>query len=100
MASRKISVALAVSPRWAWMSPSRARNASSCWPVAETWLRGLERLLVLAFAEIGVGQIEFHIVGVGIGLQRGLEMLDGVVVQVIAREQNADSGLRAEVAAS
>ena len=31
-------------------------------------------------SQISIGQIELHVVGVGIGLQCGLEMLDGVVI--------------------
>ena len=61
-------------------------------------IRGVERLLVKTFAEIGVGEIEFHVVGIGIGFQRGLKMQDRVVVEAIAREQHADSGLRAVIA--
>ena len=57
-----------------------------------------ERLGIKAFAEIGIGQIEFHVVGIGIGLQRRLEMQDGVVIQMIAGEQHADAGLGAVVA--
>ena len=61
-------------------------------------LGGFERLGIETFAEVGVGQVEFHIVGIGIGLQRRLEMWDGIVVQMIAGQQHADSGLRAIVA--
>ena len=73
------------------------RNASSCWPAAETVLRGTKRVGVLTLAEISVRQIEFHVVGVGICTQRGLKMLNGIVVQAITREQNADAGLGAIV---
>ena len=59
-------------------------------------LRGFERLLELAFAEKGVGEIELHVVGIGIGLCGGLEMGDGVVVKAITAEKNADAGLRAD----
>ena len=61
-------------------------------------LGGFERLGVKAFAEVGVGQVEFHIVGVGTGVQGRLKMLDGVVVQAEAGEQHAHSGLSAIVA--
>ena len=41
---------------------------------------GLESLIVGALAEVSVGQIELHVIGIGIGLQCRLKMLDGVVI--------------------
>jgi len=48
-------------------------------------IRRIERLLIKTFAKIGVGEIEFCVVGFGIGFQRGLKMRDGVVVEAITR---------------
>ena len=66
------------------------------------WCRNLsvqrfERFRVEPFAEVSIGQIEFHVVGIGIGAQCRLEMLDGVVVQTVTREQYADARLGAIV---
>ena len=63
-------------------------------------LSNFERLCVLTLSKIGVGEIELHVVGIWIRFQRGLKMLDGIVVQVVAREENADASLRAEIPAA
>jgi len=55
-------------------------------------------LIVLTFAKVGVGQIELHVVRLGIGLQGGLKMRNGVVVEAIPGKQHTYSGLGAEVA--
>ena len=60
-------------------------------------MRDVDGLRELAFAEEGVGEIEFHVVGIGIGFCGGLEMFDRVVVEAIAREKDADAGLHAEI---
>ena len=80
------------------MSPSNARKAASCWPLREHLLGSFERLGVKALAEVSVGQVEFHIIGVRTGAQRILKMRDGVVVQAETGEQHADPGLSAIVA--
>jgi hypothetical protein len=54
--------------------------------------RGFKRLGIKAFAEVSIGQIEFHVVGIGICVQRHLEMLDGVVVQTVPSEQYTRAG--------
>ena len=48
-------------------------------------------------AEVSIGQIEFHVVRLGIGTQRALKMLDGVIVQTVTREQYANASLSAIV---
>src|SRR6476661_9294265 len=58
----------------------------------------LECLGIGAFAEIGIGQVEFYVIGVRAGAQGRLEMLDGVVVQMEAGEQHTYSSLSAIVA--
>jgi len=63
-------------------------------------LRSVEGRLILTFAEIGVGEIEFHVVRIGIGFCGGLKMSDGVVVLMIAGEQHADACLGAKIFAA
>ena len=65
--------------------------------VGRNRLRGFEGLGVRDFAEKRVGKVEFYVVGIGIGVESGLEMLNGVVIETIAGEKNADAGLRAVV---
>ncbi len=60
-------------------------------------LRDVDGLRELAFAEEGVGEIEFDVVGIGIGFCGGLEMFDRVVVETIACEKDADASLHAEI---
>ena len=60
-------------------------------------LRDVDGLRELAFAEEGVGEIEFDVVGIGIGFCGGLKMADGVVVETIAREKDADASLHTKI---
>ena len=60
-------------------------------------MRDTNGLRELAFAEERVGEIEFHVVGIGIGFCGGLEMTDSVVVETIAREKDADAGLHTKI---
>src|ERR1700738_1353253 len=53
-----------------------------------------------AFAEIGVCQIKLHVVGIRIGAQSRLKMLDSLIVQAIAGEQYADPRLGAVIVAA
>ncbi len=41
---------------------------------------GQQRLGIIAFSEIGVGHIEFHVIQIGIRVQGRLEMLDSFIV--------------------
>ena len=56
------------------------------------FLSNFQRFVVTAFAKVGIGEIEFHIVGVGIRVQRRLEMLDRV--QVGPYHTNTREGLK------
>ena len=60
-------------------------------------MRDTNGLRELAFAEERVGEIEFDVVGIGIGFCGGLEMFDRVVVETIACEKDADASLHAEI---
>ena len=61
-------------------------------------LRSFERLRVEALAKVGIHQIKFHVVGIRVGAEGRLEMLNGVVVQTVAGQQYTLSGLCAVVA--
>ena len=56
-------------------------------------LGSFKRLRIEAFAEIRISQIKFHVVGIRIGVQGRLEMLNGIVVQTVASQQYARAGL-------
>lgn len=60
-------------------------------------MRDFDGLRELTFAEEGVGEIEFYVVGSGIGLCGGLEMAEGIVVETIAGEKNTNAGLHTEI---
>jgi len=42
-------------------------------------MRSVERRGILSLAEVPVGQIEFHVIGIGIRTQCTLKMLDRIV---------------------
>src|SRR5580700_1671689 len=51
----------------------------------------------MTLTKICVGEIELHIIGIGVSLQRHLKMLDRLVVQTISRQENTDACLCAIV---
>jgi len=54
-------------------------------------LCGIEGLGIQAFAKECVCQVKLCVVGIRICLERGLELCDGVVVEMITGKQNARS---------
>ena len=63
-------------------------------------LGGFERQRIGALAEIRVGQIEFHVIGIGICGKGILKMQNCLVVQSITRQKHTHSGLRPVVASA
>ena len=96
MALLKICSASAVCPRCALISDEREIGIVLL-TLAGDLLSNFERSGVLTLSKISVGEIEFHVVGIRICFQGRLKMLDGIVIQIVARKENADAGLRAEI---
>src|SRR6202034_420573 len=60
-------------------------------------LGSLERLRIMSFAEICIGEVELHVIGIRICLESCLEVLNRIVVPTISRKQTPNPGLRAIV---
>ena len=73
--------------------PQQGEKGMVLLAVCRNLLGDLECLRVHAFAEIGVSQVELDVVRIGIRVHGRLEMLNGILVQTVACQQDSYPGL-------